>query len=254
MAGIGETLREARMRQQLDIADVESRTKIRAKYLRALENEEFAMLPGPTFVKTFLRTYAEALGLDPYRLLEEYRVYYEKREEVEPVQTFAPPTRGRSDRRRRPSVPRPGPAGALVLLALVVVGALAAVGVIFGGGGDGNEGDSAGDQTTPTTPPEAGRDRDRKAAPRRVKLRIAPITPTYVCVDRGAGTPVAFEDTLETARTFRGRILRVNLGKTDVRLTANGRAIPVEVGPEPIGFRFTPRSHRAVPPAKRPCV
>ena len=69
MASIGETLREARMRQQLDIADVESRTKIRAKYLRALENEEFGMLPGPTFVKTFLRTYAEALGLDPYRLL-----------------------------------------------------------------------------------------------------------------------------------------------------------------------------------------
>ena len=49
---IGDTLREARMRQHLDIADVEARTKIRAKYLRALENEEFGMLPGPTFVKT----------------------------------------------------------------------------------------------------------------------------------------------------------------------------------------------------------
>ena len=87
-----------------------------------------------------------------------------------------------------------------------------------------------------------------------MKLRITPVTPTYACVDRGAGTPVAFEGTLEAARTFRGRIVRVNLGKTDVRLTANGRTIPVEVGPEPIGFRFTPRSHRAVPPAKRPCV
>ena len=49
------------------------RTKIRAKYLRALENEEFGMLPGPTFVKTFLRTYAEMLGLDPHVLVEEYR-------------------------------------------------------------------------------------------------------------------------------------------------------------------------------------
>ena len=39
-------------------------TKIRAKYLRALENEEWGLLPGPTFVKSFLRTYAEALGLD----------------------------------------------------------------------------------------------------------------------------------------------------------------------------------------------
>ena len=74
MPNIGDTLREARMRQHLDIADVESRTKIRAKYLRALENEEFGMLPGPTFVKTFLRTYAEALGLDPQALVEEYRI------------------------------------------------------------------------------------------------------------------------------------------------------------------------------------
>ena len=47
MPPIGETLREARMRQKLDIADVEERTKIRAKYLRALENEEWGLLPGP---------------------------------------------------------------------------------------------------------------------------------------------------------------------------------------------------------------
>ena len=77
MAAIGETLREARMRQRLDIADVEASTKIRAKYLRALENEEFGLLPGPTFVKTFLRTYSEPLGLDPHLLVEEYRATYE---------------------------------------------------------------------------------------------------------------------------------------------------------------------------------
>ena len=71
MPPIGETLREARMRQRLDIADVEERTKIRAKYLRALENEEWGLLPGPTFVKTFLRTYAEVVGVDPYLLVEE---------------------------------------------------------------------------------------------------------------------------------------------------------------------------------------
>ena len=73
------------MRQQLDIADVEARTKIRAKYLRALENEEFGLLPGSTFVKTFLRTYAELLGLDPHILVEEYRANYEPGEEVEPA-------------------------------------------------------------------------------------------------------------------------------------------------------------------------
>src|ERR687890_613122 len=64
MPEIGETLREARMRRRIDMTEVETATKIRGKYLRALENEEWDLLPGPTFVKTFLRTYAEYLGLD----------------------------------------------------------------------------------------------------------------------------------------------------------------------------------------------
>jgi len=64
MPEIGETLREARMRRRIDMAEVESATKIRAKYLRALESEEWDLLPGPTFVKTFLRTYADYLELD----------------------------------------------------------------------------------------------------------------------------------------------------------------------------------------------
>src|SRR5688572_4224463 len=113
MPSIGETLREARMRQRLDIADVENRTKIRAKYLRALENEEFGMLPGPTFVKTFLRTYAEMLGLDPHMLVEEYRAGYEHGDDME-LQPLGPPTVAGRDRRHGP---RLGP-GTLVLLVL----------------------------------------------------------------------------------------------------------------------------------------
>src|SRR3712207_1756122 len=102
MPSIGETLREARMRQRLDIADVESRTKIRAKYLRALENEEFGLLPGSTFVKTFIRTYAEVLGLDPHLLVEEYRANYEPREEVEPSALGPPAATGRERGRGPP--------------------------------------------------------------------------------------------------------------------------------------------------------
>src|SRR5581483_8085542 len=64
MPEIGSTLREARMRERIDVSEIEAQTKIRAKYLRALENEEWGLLPGPTFVKSFLRTYATALGLD----------------------------------------------------------------------------------------------------------------------------------------------------------------------------------------------
>src|SRR5271169_5164361 len=73
MPEIGATLREARMRARIDVSEIEAQTKIRAKYLRALENEEWGLLPGPTFVKSFLRTYAQALGLDGKALVEEYR-------------------------------------------------------------------------------------------------------------------------------------------------------------------------------------
>ena len=77
MPEIGATLREARMRARIDVSEIEAKTKIRAKYLRALENEEWDLLPGPTFVKSFLRTYAQALGLDGKALVEEYRLSYE---------------------------------------------------------------------------------------------------------------------------------------------------------------------------------
>src|SRR3954470_9064967 len=78
MPAIGATLREARMRARIDISEIESETKIRAKYLRALENEEWGLLPGPAYVRSFLRTYAEALGLDAKLLLEEYKLRHER--------------------------------------------------------------------------------------------------------------------------------------------------------------------------------
>jgi cytoskeleton protein RodZ len=144
MPSIGETLREARMRQRLDIADVEARTKIRAKYLRALENEEFGMLPGPTFVKTFLRTYAEMLGLDPHVLVEAYRANYEREDELE-LQPLGPPSAARRDRRHGP---RLGP-GSLALLALVaVIAVLVVIGVTSDEGG--SEGQADRPATTPT--------------------------------------------------------------------------------------------------------
>ena len=62
MFDIGSSLREARLRQDLDFPELEERTKIRPKYLRALEDEQFEILPAPTYVRGFLRSYAEASG------------------------------------------------------------------------------------------------------------------------------------------------------------------------------------------------
>jgi cytoskeleton protein RodZ len=246
MPSIGETLREARMRQRLDIADVESRTKIRAKYLRALENEEFGMLPGPTFVKTFLRTYAEMLGLDPHALVEEYRASYEREDELE-LQPLGPPSAAARDRRRRPSL---GP-GMLALFVLVgIVAVLVAIGLASDDGASDNQASRAETtQERTTTQPE-----EKPAPPRRVALRVVPATPTYVCVDRGADTEVLFEGTIDAPRRFRGKRLRVNLGKRAVQLTVNGKPVEVTPGPDPVGFVFTPRRTRELPSGQRPCA
>lgn len=73
MSEVGTTLRERRMALKIDVHEVEEATKIRAKYLRALENEEYDLLPGSAYVKSFLRTYAEYLELDPRPLVDQYR-------------------------------------------------------------------------------------------------------------------------------------------------------------------------------------
>ena len=85
MFEIGSSLREARLRQGLDFPAIEAGTKIRGKYLRALEDEQFAQLPAQTYVKGFLRTYAEYLGLDGELYVDEFNSRYVVGEEEPPI-------------------------------------------------------------------------------------------------------------------------------------------------------------------------
>jgi len=91
---IGNSLREARLRQGLDFPEIEQATKIRGKYLRSLEEEQFDVLPAQTYVKAFLRTYADYLGLDGQLYVDEFNSRYvrgELEEEAE-QQPFRPRT------------------------------------------------------------------------------------------------------------------------------------------------------------------
>ena len=98
MFEIGNSLREARLRHGLDFAEAELATKIRGKYLRALEQEQFDQLPGQTYVRGFLRSYAEYLGLDGQLYVDEYNVRYVTGEE-EPTLRPRRSTAGRTHRR-----------------------------------------------------------------------------------------------------------------------------------------------------------
>jgi helix-turn-helix protein len=84
MFEIGTSLREARVRQGVDLLEAERATKIRSKYLRALEDERFELLPAQTYVKGFLRSYAEYLGLDGQLYVDEYNSRYVADEDALP--------------------------------------------------------------------------------------------------------------------------------------------------------------------------
>jgi cytoskeletal protein RodZ len=239
------------MRQRLDITDVEAQTKIRAKYLRALENEDFGMLPGSTFVKSFLRTYAEFLGLDPHVLVEEYRIRHDPRDESE-LTPFAGAQRGRQ-RRRPPRRPGWLPAFAAVVAILALLLVLGLTGNNSSGGG------GSATTSTPTAAKKAKKKASKSppkqvAQPRTVHLRIVPASATYVCVDKGLGTKVVYEGTLVRPKSWTARHLRVNLGRRAVRVTVNGRRVAVPAGTDPVGFDFRPHSRRMLPRGQRPCA
>jgi cytoskeletal protein RodZ len=117
MFEIGATLREARERRQLTWEQVEADTKIRAKYLRALEEEEFDSLPSGTYVRGFLRAYASYLGLDGRLFVDEYASRFGTRHDDELFRR----------RRERPMTQRRESSSA-VLVALIAV---VAIGVLF---------------------------------------------------------------------------------------------------------------------------
>jgi hypothetical protein len=259
MPEIGETLREARMRRRIDMTEVETATKIRGKYLRALENEEWDLLPGPTFVKTFLRTYAEYLGLDARLLVEEYRQRYERpsTQDLTPFSASrASRARGRARRRRAAAL---GPLAVIGACAAVLLGALWALGQW---GSDETEAPppSALEEPTPTATPGGSGDeeepRETERRPRRVRLQLVATAPVYVCLVDARGRQVIDEETLDAdtpRRTYVSRSFRTNFGNNNVSMRVNGRTYRVEPSTEAIGYELRPgRRPRRLADDRRP--
>jgi cytoskeleton protein RodZ len=255
MPDIGQTLREARMRRRIDMTEVEAATKIRAKYLRALENEEWDLLPGSTFVKTFLRTYADYLELDSRVLVEEYRQRYE-RPSTQDLTPFAAGL-GRHGRRRRLRLAAIGPA------IVVACGVLLLLGVFYLLGTLGEDEDPTEQVVQPTPTPERGerarseqQEEPREPRPRRVRVRLEATGQVYVCLVDARGRQVVDEEILDTGdrtRTFTSRSFRSNFGNSNVRMRVNGRNFAVQPSSDPIGYELRPgRRPRRLPDAQRP--
>jgi cytoskeleton protein RodZ len=273
MPEIGTTLREARMRARIDVSEIEAQTKIRAKYLRALENEEWDLLPGPTFVKSFLRTYGNALGLDGRALVEEYKLHYEHPGDgIEPIQQAAVSAPRRARQRaggamRRggggaAAAPRAGPSraylAAIGAVGLVIV--LLVYALLSGGS-------SPSSNAPPSTPAKSARGTRPKRVHRahtsgaasatatEASLKLEPSAEVYVCLI-GDGARKRIPGVILTPESpepiYHARRFELTLGNNDVTLVVNGKPVTVPASSSAIGYAITRTGMRTLVESEEP--
>ena len=233
MFEIGNSLREARHRQQLDLTDVEQATKIRSRYLRALEEEAFDVLPAQTYVKGFLRTYADWLGLDGQLYVDEYNSRFGTDEEPrEPV--VARRTAGVQQRHARLAR-----RGVLIALgAIAILSALVIAAFKFSGGGDQAGIPNLGPNTTTTG---ASHKQKKKEKPTRV-VRPAKVKFFVLAANGSSWMDVRnyssngrtlFTGTVDKGQShgWTARRLWINFGSpSNVKVVVNHRVVPIPGG------------------------
>jgi hypothetical protein len=219
---IGSSLREARLRQGLDLNELEQGTKIRAKYLRALEDEEFDLLPAPTYVKGFLRSYAEYLGLDGQLYADEYTSRFDVGdEEVVLPRRSARPPRGVQVQSR------------VLVLTLLGIAAVAALVIIAWKTGEPQKETPVG-LATSQAKTSAGPPRPSAAA-NVVRLHvIAARGPCWLQVHRNSATgKILYQGTLERGQRqlFTARKLWITLDRPEnIRTILNERSRRLPAG------------------------
>jgi cytoskeleton protein RodZ len=238
---IGNSLREARLRQGLEFPEIEQRTKIRSKYLRALEEEQFDLLPGQTYVKGFLRSYAEYLGLDGQLYVDEFNSRYVTGEEEPPISPARRDPVGRRGRGR-------GGESRGIVLALAGIAAVTALVIAAWRAAPENDQPTIpnlGTSKNETTP------KPKRKAPKVTLVASAARGNTWLEIHRGslAGRTI-YRGTLEAGqeRTFTGPRLWVYArAPGNLRVKINGRvrrSLPGRGAPR--AFMITPRRFRSV--------
>lgn len=233
--GVGTILHAARNRRKVELSEVEAATRIRLRYLRAIENEEWDVLPGGVYTRGFIRTYASFLGLDGERLVEDYREGVERWHRG-PAEVG--PRSGGSEGGAVPTDRPRVPLAALVVLAVIAVAVVAVVAVPDGGGGEGD-----GSQAPAPSRPAIGGEEEREPRPvvteRGVSVRLTASAEVWVCVLNARGDALVDGQILQAGAEegpFRSGSFTVSFGNGEVEMRIDGKQAEVAATSSPIGY------------------
>jgi hypothetical protein len=226
---IGNSLREARVRRGIEFAQAEQVTKVRAKYLRSLEEERFELLPSETYVKGFLRTYADYLGLDGQLYVDEFNSRF-----------------GTDDRERmRRSSVRPQQRSRrfetnVVLVALLSIAVVTVVVISAWKSSDSGQKAKQTKKTHRTT--------HVAKAPTAYLVLRGVRGPSYVAIHRGGPAgPVVFQGTIAKGETepFKGKTYWLNVSAPEnLTITVGGKRVRI-AGHRPRVLTVTPAGWNA---------
>jgi cytoskeletal protein RodZ len=239
MGDLGAKLREERERRGIGIDEIEAETRIRAKFLVALEEDRFEALPGPAYVRAFVRDYAEQLGLDPQEFVAELNARPGMVEDV----VVSPP-------RHVAPVPLFSPRGRIAAWIVAVVAALLVAAAAFayigsrGSGGSAGGGvpagathTGAGSTTHSATEPATSTQPATTAAPPPARPKgfefVASGGQVWLSVRAGSATgKLLYEDTLAAGGRLRfaRHRLWVRVGAPwNLTVTTGGRRLAVPI-------------------------
>lgn len=228
-SGVGTILREARNRRKVELSEIEAATKIRFRYLRAIEDEEWDVLPGGAYTRGFIRTYASFLGLDGDRLVSDYR------QSVEPWHRAAdaPQSPGSGG---TPSGPRGVALAGLAVVAVIAVAVVAIVAIPSGGGVESNPNRHRRDVTRKTKP-------EAKAPLAQVKkgvtVELAANAEVWACVLNAKGKALVDGLILEAGAKegpFHSGSFTVSFGNGEVKMLIDGREAEIPATSSPVGY------------------
>jgi cytoskeleton protein RodZ len=247
--GIGVTLRKARNRRKVSLSEVEAATKIRLRYLRAMESEEWDVLPGGAYTRGFIRTYASFLGLDGEQLADEYRrgaedgVAGERGQRAEPVVAS-------------PRPPRRGPRLSTRAWTAIVIACLVTVLVVVGLS-TGEESVTPGPVRTGTVKPRARVGASPAQRPTSgVSVRLTANAEVWVCLLSASGERLVDGQILEAGANegpFHSGSFTVSFGNGEVSMKIDGRQASIPATSSPVGYSIDSSGRlQQLPESERP--